>query len=47
MEPKKSVDVEIELEVQNDIKVYVVFVGITNQAVHFGFLQTTFKEITY
>ena len=47
MEPKKNVNVEIEFEVQNDVKVYVMFVGIMNQAVQFVFLQTTFKEITY
>ena len=47
MEPKKSVDVEIEFVTQNDVKVYVVFVVITNQVVQFVFLQTTFKEITY
>ena len=47
MEPKKNVDVEIEFEVQNDVKVYVVFVGIMNQAVQFSSFQTTFKEMTY
>ena len=46
MEPKKSVYVEIEFEMQN-VKVYVIFGGLMNQVVQLGFLQTTFKEITY
>ena len=47
MEPKKSVDVEIEFEMQNDVKVYVVYIGICSQCVHQSFMQITFKEITY
>ena len=46
-EPKKSVDLEIEFTPQNDMKVYVYMVGICNQVVLFGFLQTTFKQTTY
>ena len=42
MEPKKSIDVEIEFETQNDVKVYVVFVGIINQVVRFVFFANYF-----
>ena len=31
MEPKKSVDVEIEFETQNDVKVYIVFMLVLSK----------------